>query len=461
MNVEYREKDATLAQIQISVQKEDLEPRVRKALHDVAKKAHIKGFRPGFAPVGMIRKLYGESVLFEEVNKILNDALTGYIQENNMKTLGQPLPVEGQKLDVQLDRISDFDFTFEVGLAPKVDLGFLSGLGPFTRYQITVEDKAVEDEIENIRKRYATYAYPEQAELNDIITFEIRELNADGSEKEGGIETSSSIMTDLLKEHWQSKLVGVKKGDVLELDVFDLMDRDRDALAKNILNLSDENAIASAGNTYRLTVSNIMRNEPAPINDEFFTKVYGEGGVNTLEDMKAEISRDFSSYYEGQAKVLLVNALYQALMDNVSLPLAEEFLKRWLISSNDKKLTVEQVEQEFPLFCKQLRWDLISGEVVKQQSLGVSVEELKERVRQDVLKQLYSYGLRNMGGEWVENFVQKQLQDNKVLDRTEGQILDDKVIDYLITQVKTQEEAISLDAFNELVKAQNEKVKQG
>ena len=461
MNVEYREIESTLAQIQISVKKEDLEPKVKKALNELTRTAHIKGFRPGHAPAGMIRKMYGDSVLFEEVNKLLNGALTGYIQEKELKTLGQPLPLDGQKLDVRMDQINDFDFTFEIGLAPNVTLDFLSSLGPFTRYQIAVEDKLVMDEIENIRKRYATYAYPEQVELNDIITFDIKELNADGSVKEGGIETSSSIMTDLVKESWQSKMIGLKKDDTLELNAFDLMDRDREAIAKNILNLSDAQAIESAGDFYRFTVTNIMRNEPAEINEEFFTKVYGEGGIQSLDDMKAEIARDFSSYYEGQARVLLVNALYQAIMDQVSLPIPEDFLKRWLLTSNEQKMTAEQIDNEFPVFRKQLRWDLISGEVVRQQQFIVSAEELEERVRQDVMKQLYSYGLRNLGGEWVDNFVQKQLQDSKVLDRTEGQILDDKVLDYLISQIRTTDESITLEAFNDLVKVQNEKVKQG
>lgn len=451
MTITQEKIDNLRSKVKVNLKKEDYEPQVKKQLKSLSKVVQIKGFRPGMVPTDLVKKMYGNGVLAEELNKILNDEVYKYLNDNKVEIVASPIPAEGQKLDVDIYSLKDIDFDYEIGHAPEVSLAYLDKSPAFTKYRIKADDKMIDEEVDRIRKRFATYEYPETVGDNDILTFTIEELDAEGNLKPGGISTVSSIMVDLLKDAYKPQVLALKKQESFVADAFDLMDRDRESMAKNVLNMNDLSKLDEIGNSFRLTLNNITRSLPAVVNEEFFQKVYGDNGPKTEAEMRTNIKQDLEAYFDGQTDSYVVNDLYKGLMENVDFPLPDEFLKRWIDLSNEKPITQEEIERDYPQFAKSLRWSLIQKKIKEQENLDVTEEEIRERVRTNVIHQLYGYGLKNIGEEWVEQFMQKQLADKKVISQTRDQILEDKVLNYVKSKATLNDKEVTLDEFKAIM----------
>lgn len=455
MTITQEKIDSLRSKVKVNLKKEDYEPQVKKQLKSLSKAVQIKGFRPGMVPTDMVKKMYGNGVLAEELNKILNDEVYKYLNDNKVDIIASPIPAEGQKLDVDIYSLKDIDFDYEIGHAPEISLSYLDKSPVFTKYRIKADDKMVDEEVDRIRKRFATYEYPEVVGDNDILTFTIEELDTDGNVKAGGVSTVSSIMVDLLKDAYKPTVLALKKQESFTADAFDLMDRDRESMAKNVLNLNDLSKLEEVGNSFRLTLNNITRSVPAVVNEEFFQKVYGDNGPKTEAEMRTNIQQDLEAYFDGQTDSYVVNDLYKGLMDNVDFPLPDDFLKRWIDLSNEKPVTAEEIERDYPQFAKSLRWSLIQKKIKEQENLDVTEEEIRERVRTNVIQQLYGYGLKNIGEEWVEQFMQKQMADKKVISQTRDQLLEDKVLGYVKSKATLNDKQVSLDEFKTIMEQPN------
>ena len=434
--------------VRINLKKEDYEPKVLEQIKKLAKRADIKGFRKGMVPLGVVKKMYGNTVLAEEINKDLNEHMWQYLQENKIDVLGQPIPAADQALlDIDINNMKDVDFAYEVGLAPEIDLSYVERAEPFTKYKITVTDAMIDEEVERIRKRFSTYQYPENVEVNDILSLTIEELNDDGTLKEGGVSTVSSVMMDMITKDHQAAFLALTKQGSLEGNIWEIIDRQREETAKHILNLTEPQNNAHIGNKFKLTLNNITRSIPAEMNEEFFKKVYGETGPTTEEGMRTLIKTELDSYFDGQTDGYLINDLYKGIIENVNFPLPDDFMKRWIKVANEKNVSDEEIEKDYPRFAKQLRWDLITRKVIRENNIENTPEEVKEQVRLKTIQQLYSYGLRDLGGEWVEQFITKQMADKEQLKQTGEQLLTDKVMLLLKSKVKLNEKPISMEAF--------------
>jgi trigger factor len=448
MNITQEKTGDLKSLVRIQLKKEDYEPKVMEQIKKLAKKADIKGFRKGMVPAGVVKKMYGNSVVAEEINKSLNDQMWQYLQENKIDVLGQPIPAPDQAmLDIDINHLTDVDFAYEVGLAPEIDLSYIETAEPFDKYKIQVTDQMIDEEVDRIRKRFATYEYPETVEPNDILSLTIEELNDDGTIKEGGISTVSSVMMDMIKKDHQAAFLALKKQESTEGDVWDIIDRDREGIAKNILNLTEPGNTDHVGHKFKLTLNNITRSKPAEINEEFFHKVYGENGPKTESEMRDNVKAELDSYFDGQTDGYLINELYKAVVEHITFPLPDDFMKRWIKVANEKEVSEEEVEKDYPRFAKQLRWDLITRKIIRDNNIENTPEEIKERVRLNTIQQLYGYGLRDLGGDWVQQFIDKQMTDKKALKDTGEQLLTDKVMMNIKSKVKLKEKPVSLEAF--------------
>lgn len=458
MTITQEKIDNLLSKVSINLKKEDYEPQVKQQLKKLAKNVQVKGFRPGMVPEGMVKKMYGNGVLAEELDKLLNEKISGYLSENKIDIIASPIPAEGQMLDIDVYNIQDIDFSYEIGLAPAIDLTYLENKPTFTKYKIAADDTMIDEEVLRMRQRFAAYEYPETVGEKDTLTFTVEELNADGSVKEGGVSTVSSIAADLLKDDAKAKVLALKKQESFEANVFDILDRDREGIAKNILNMNDLSNLDQVGDKFRLTLNNITRAVPAEINEEFFQKVYGGApdAPKTEAELRTSIKQDLEAYFDGQTDSYVVNDLYKGLMDNVDFPLPDAFLKRWITVSNEKPITEEQIAAEYPQFAKQLRWSLIQRKLVAEHNLAVTQEEVIEKVRANVIQQLYGYGLKNIGEDWVEQFVQKQMADKKVISQTQEQLLEDKVLGYVKSKANLAEKPVSLDDFKAIMEKEQQ-----
>jgi trigger factor len=455
MNV-YQEKVGDLqSKIVVDLKKADYEPKIKSSINKLGKQVALKGFRPGMAPISLVKKMYGNSVLFEEVQKILNDEVNKFIEENKLEILAQPLPAAEQKIDWNINDLKDINFTFEIGHAPAFDLAYLDKAPSFTKYKIQVEEKMVNDELDRLRKRFAKHEYPELVNENDIVTLEFQELNEEGNPKEGGYQTTSSTLLEIVKPEFKQTFLNLKKQDTTTINVLEVFDRDKEGVAKFILNLKSADELDALNPNFKITLNNITRSIPADLNEEFFTKAFGPSGPKTEAEARTFIASDLEAYFDGRTDVFLVNDIYRAIMENIDFPLPDEFLKRWILVTNDKPITPEQIENDYPTFSKQLRWDLITSRIAKEQNYQVTEEELLEKVRQETLQQLASYGLTGMGYDWIEGFVQRQMKDKEYVRKAHDQVLDGKVIAFIKSKVSLTEHPVSLDEFNAMVQKEN------
>ena len=456
MTITQEKVDNLKSVVKINLKKEDYEPQVKKQLKTLAKSVQIKGFRPGMVPTDMVKKMYGNSVLADELNKVLNEEINKYISDNKIEIIASPIPAADQMLDLDINGLKDIDFAYEVGLAPEIDLSYIEKAAPFTKNKIAITDAMIDEEVMRIRQRFSSYEYPDTVGEKDVLTFTIEELDNEGKVKEGGISTVSTITVDLMKDEAKAKVLPLKKQESFDYNVFELLDRDREGIAKNILNMNDLEKLPEVGDKFRLTLNNITRSKPADINEEFFVKVYGEGGAKNEEEMRNNIKADLDAYFDGRTDTVLVNDIYKGIIDNVEFPLPDEFLKRWIGVTNEKPISPDELEKDYPQFAKSLRWSLIQRKLVREQNLEVTEQEVLDRVRGNVIQQMYSYGLKNIGEEWVEQFVQKQMADKKVLSQTREQVLEDKVLGYIKSKVKLAEKEVTLDEFKALIEKQQQ-----
>lgn len=448
MNITQEKISDLKSLVKINLKKEDYEPKVLDQIKKLAKKADIKGFRKGMVPMGVVKKMYGNSVVAEEINNALNDQMWHYLQDNKIDVLGQPIPAPDQEmLDLDINNLQDVNFSYEIGLAPEIDLSYIDNAKPFDKYKINITDEMINEEIERIRKRFSSYQYPEDVEQNDILSLTIEELNEDGSLKEGGVSTVSSVMMDMIKPEHHAAFLAMHKQGSIEGNIWDMIDRDREATAKNILNLTEPKHTDHIGNKFKLTLNNITRAIPAEMNEEFFTKVYGDNGVKTEAEMRDLIRKELDSYFDGQTDGYLINDLYKAIIENINFPLPDDFMKRWIKVANEKNVSDEEIEKDYPRFAKQLRWDLITRKIIRENNIENTPEEVREAVRQKTIQQLYGYGLRDLGGEWVEQFITKQMADKEQIKQTGEQLLTDKVMMLVKSKVKLNEKPISLEGF--------------
>ena len=331
MNITQEKINDLSAVLTVKISPDDYQEKVNKAIKDQAKKAKLPGFRPGMVPPAHIKKMYGRSILVDEINNLLSESVNNYIQQNEIEILGQPLPKED---DTQFnwDFNDDFVFNYELGLAPNVDVEF-NAKDKLTQYVIKVDADTLAARIKNIRRSYGKMTNPSEVVDGDVIFGEFVQLDNEGNVFDGGINVTTSLRTDIVKDATALKsLIGLKKDDVVKsFDLVTAVD-DNVQLAK-ILKLDDQDPIIPQSK-FQLTVKNINRLEESDLNQEFFDKLFGEGVVTTEEEFTVKITQELESMMQQDAEKKLAGDLYKYGSEKATMALPDDFLKRWLKISN-------------------------------------------------------------------------------------------------------------------------------
>lgn len=375
------------AVVKLKVTPADYTEKVENALKSYQKKVSMPGFRPGKVPASLVKKMYGKSVLAEELNRILSDSLYAYIKENNLEVLGNPLPKE-ENNNVDIENQNEFEFSFDMALAPQFSLN-LDGTTSFTEFEVEPDQKIIDDYVSDITRRYGQIIPGDVAGDGDLIYGDFVELDANGEVVPGGIFKASTIFLDKpAKEHHQL-LVGAKAEDKFDLDPIQVSDNANDRAQK--LGITPEQA-ENLTNKFRFTVKSISKLVPAELNTELFDKVYGPGVVTTEAEFREKIAEELRKMFVRDTEEKLRNEIVNTLLSKTNLSLPDSFLKRWLVAANEKPVTMEQVEAEYPIYARQLRWQLIENKLIKDNNITVSVDEAKEHVK-EILKDNYrKYG---------------------------------------------------------------------
>lgn len=440
MEITIDKHSSNQASIKIKLEEADYQPKVDAKVKDYAKKANIKGFRPGKAPITMVKNLYGTSVLVDEINNILSTSLNDYIKNQEFKLLGDPLPVIEDADQIDWKRQKEFAFEYKIGFLDKIEVKVDDSI-QVSDYVLELNEKEVNDAIENLRRQYGKMTNPEVSQENDFLYGDLKSTD-------GSFEKTLSLPLSKIEEESLEQFIGLEKGAEIAFDPSKAIKED----LGQVLDLSDDEAKDISGE-YTFTVQNINRTEDAELNQEFFDKVFGPDQVTTEEEFFNKTKEILQGNYNKEAKVYTDEKIKDALVEHAQIELPEEFLKEWLSRTNEGKITEEDIEKEFPLYSKQMTWTLISNHIAENNEIKAEHEEVLEKTREMIREQFASSGMgsqmEDSMGMFVENYLQGKEGQNYMQMLTSVQ--NEKVLDFVKEKISLSEERISIEEFKKLL----------
>ena len=447
MKISFENADKVNGQLTIVVEEADYNEKVEKTLKDYRKKANIPGFRPGQAPLSLIKKQVGEQVKMDELNKLVGETIYSYLKDNNIQFLGEPLPSAKQEAQ-DLAKPAPYTFVFDIAVAPEIDLE-LTDKDKLDYYEITVDDKLVDEQVDMFASRAGKYEQVEKYQAKDMLKGDMKELNADGSEKEGGIVKEGAVlMPEYIKVDDQKKLFkGLKRGQVVVFNPKKAFP-ESEIEVSSMLGISKEEA-ANVDSDFAFHVLEITRYVKAPVNQELFDAIYGEGAVKDEADFRSKIA-------EGIANQLVSNSEYKLLQDLRAycekkvgkLVFPEEMLKRVM---RTKVKDAKEVDEKFDASLEELKWHLIKERLVKANDVKVNDDDVLDAARLQARIQFAQYGMSNLPDETVDNYAREMLKNRETLDGFVDRAVENKLVEALKKVVKLKKKKISLDDFNKMM----------
>jgi trigger factor len=446
MNIVKENKDALNAVLKLKIVKSDYNDRVETVLKDYRKKAKFDGFRPGMVPTGMVKKMYGKHVLMEELNKMVSEGLSQFITDEKLHLLGDPLPNFDDHSPLDLDNQEEFEFSFDIGLAPEFEVNLEKKVS-YPYYRIIAEEKIIEDQVGRYASRYSTMIQAEESSEKAMLKGDVAQLDENGNILETGITKDAVVISPAVirDEEEKKKFVTAKKGNTIDFDIRKAFPNDTEI--SSMLSISKDAAIELNG-SFRITINEITEYIPHEINEDLFKSVYGED-VKTLEEFKVRIKEEIEKFYVKESDFKFLLDIKDGLSDSLNFDLPETFLKRWLVATN-KELTEERVEKEYPLFTKDLKWQLIKEKIIRTNEIKVDEEEVLASAKEALLLQFQQYGLSSIPDEHLTNYAKETLKKDEERRKFFEKKYEDKVIDFLKGAVTLTDKEITPEDFNKL-----------
>ena len=437
----------------LKLEKTDYLPTFEKSLKDYSKKANIPGFRKGMVPAGLIKKMYGPSLFTDEILRSVDRELIKYLEEEKLDIFAQPLPVEMDIRQLDVNNPADYTFHFEIGMKPEFDLADLSK-AKMTRYKVNITDEMINNEITRLQNRYGNMKDQDTVDSDEnVLNVIFTEVDENGNDSEGGIKKDNSLIVKYFKEDFRSNLMGKTINDfvIAQLDKA-FAEKELEFIIPD-LGLSKDDP-AAAKKHFKIQITKVGLLEKRELNEEFFKQLYPNAEVKSEADFRNKVKEEIQAYWDNQAKNQLQHMAYHELLDGTRIDFPESFLKKWMTTQGEKDQpkTAEEAEREFPVFKNQLKWTLISDKITRENNIEVQPEELKAFAKQ----QLFGYmGMQSAGDDqpWVNSYIDKMMQDRKYVEDAYNRIQGQKVFEWAETQVKPTEKEIAMEDF---VKMQEE-----
>ena len=428
----------------VTLTKEDYLSGFESSLKKYAKTANIPGFRKGMVPTGLVKKMYGQGVFSEEVLRKVEQEMNAYMAKEQIDIFAQPLPLENDANKLDMNNLSDYVFSFEIGLKPEFEVN----LSKFeaTRYVVTVTDAMIDEEIGRLQTRFGKMTEPETVTSEDnVLNVTFTEADSKGNPVENGVSKDNSVLVKYFADKFRKNLMGKKKDDVVLLQIKKAFeDKEAETILADLGLTKDD-----ADKYFNLLITKVGLVEKAALDEELFKQVYpGNENIKTEADLRNEIKAEIEKYYAQSARNQVQDQIYHYLVDHVNMELPENFLKRWLQNGGEKPKTAEEAEAEYPSFSKQLKWTLISSKL----SQDNKIEVLPEDIRNFAKMQLFSYMGNQLGAlgdnqQWIDDYANRMMQDKKFVEDSYHRINAEKLFDALESQVKAKDESISADDF--------------
>lgn len=441
--------DELNAIIKVKIAKEDYNESYEQALRNVRKQVQMPGFRAGQVPASVVKKKYGVSILGEELDKVLNTALFNYIKENELNVLGQPLPKTDKTNVIDWTNPSDFEFNYEIGLAPSFEVN-LTKKEKYTYNKVKVDAELIDKQINDFAKRNGKLVVVDKSEDSDMIMASFKELDENDKAVEGGFVHSSTVAIEFTEDkEAKKKLIGLKTGSSLIIDPKTISRGAADLAA--MLNITKE-AAEKFDKNVELTVTEVKRLEPTAVDQELIDKIYGAGVVDGVEAFRARIEEELSSMFNADSDRLFKRDFAEKLVEKLDLSLPNEFLKKWISVSN-KEVTAAQIEAEYDQYADSLKWQLIENKIIKSNDLQVTNGEAVEYTKELLGNQYAQYGMMIPEEEEFNKMAVSILANEEEAKKIFDTLYETKVLSYLKDAVKVEEKELSYDEFVKVASA--------
>jgi trigger factor len=415
--------------VKITIEKQDYEATVNETLKDYRKKANMPGFRKGMVPAGLIKKMYGKSALAEEVNKLLSRELTKYITDEKLDILGEPLPSLTEKAIVDFNSDADFVFAFDLGLSPEIKPDF-EKIGKLPYYEITVDSQLIDNQLDGYSKRFGENVPAEIVGEKETANGDFAQLDAEGNISEGGIVSQGvQVSVQLIKDDAVKALfIGAKVGDVVKFNPRLALANDHEVT--HLLKVKDDQ-IDSVDCDFNFTIKAINTFVAAEINEDLIKKVYGDDTeVKSIDEMRERIHTELKTNLLYSSNYRFLIDAKEALTNAIAMKLPDEFLKRWLVETNEK-VTAEQIEDEFVNFHKDLEWTLIKNKLAKENEIKVDESDIAAMAREMAQMQFLQYGMANVPEEYLNNYANSILQNKEQKQKMAEKKIEDKILEFI------------------------------
>jgi trigger factor len=451
LNITLDKQNATDGLIKVTLTESDYQPKVEGKLKDYSRKANIKGFRQGQVQSGVIKKMFGKSVLVEEVNQLISHSISDYIKDNKLRILGDPLPNSDKARSIDWDNQKDFEFEFQVGLVDDFQYD-LSPKVKIKSYSIEVDNKVMDETMADLKQRFGNVSYPEVSEATDNLYAEI--VAVDGVRTTEETKRSSYIFIEKVEKKEQKKFIGLKKEDEVEFDITKIF-TDENLIAQAI-NVSAEEAKAATGK-FAIKITTISRTEPAEINPEFFDKVFGKDVVKTEEEFITKIKETIAENYKRETDHLLDHEIQHHFVDHTKVNMPDNFLKLWLKATSEGKVTDDILDKEFNQYKETLKWDLVKNKIAEDLKITVEAEEVKNKAKEMILQQFGGQAFAAQLGDKMDGIADNYLsgQDGKNFMNLYNQLRSEKIMKAIRETITLTEKKVSLDEFKKAAAEHN------
>ncbi|MEQ9426072.1 MAG: trigger factor [Cyclobacteriaceae bacterium] len=443
MEIALNKITSTEALIKIKLKEDDYQHKVDEKIKQYSKKANIKGFRQGMVPKGVIKKMYGKSIIAEEINELLSKKLNDYIKENDLPIITDPEPNRESIERIDWDHQNEFEFEYNIGMAGEYQLK--PEKISVNRYSIKVDKKLIDETIDNLKKQHGEMTNPDESAEGDILFGDIKHLAS---------ETTNTHALDLEKidKKERKKFIGLKKGDTIN---FELKEAIKDSHeASHLVGVSEDEYKKMKGD-FEFVVKNVNRQNPAEITQEFFDKIFGPGGVSTEEEFRSKVEESIKSNYKRETESFVEKSIQKTLLDKTKIELPEEFLKSKLIerTKTDEELTSEYIEEHFDDYLKDIKWSLFQNRIIKEADLKVEHEEVVEKAKELIRQQFgaspqFADQLEGSIDQFAQNYL--TAEEGKNYRQLYSNLIGEKVFDNLKEKVSIKEKSISAEDFSKL-----------
>jgi len=449
MNVSFQNIDKVSALLTVKLEKADYQEKVDKSLKTFRQKAQIPGFRKGMVPMSLVKKMYGKSVVAEEVNKLLSEKVYDYIKSNNINMLGEPMPNEEKQQVIDFDTMEDFEFVFDIALAPEFKAE-VSSSDKVDYYTIEVTDAMVDNQVKAYTQRNGKYEQVAAYEDNDMLKGLIAELDENGNTKEGGIQVEGAVLMPSYMKNDEQKAIfaNAKVNDVLVFNPNIAYDGHAAEIA-SLLKIEKE-AAAEVKSDFSFQVEEITRFVSGELNQEIFDQVFGEGVVKTEDEFRAKIKESIAEQLVADSDYKFLIDARKMLMEKVGkLEFPDALLKRVMLLNNKEK-GEEFVAENYDKSIEELTWHLIKEQLVKDNEIKVEQEDVIKMAKEATKGQFAQYGMMTVPEDILENYAQEMLKKKENVDGLVGRVVEAKLATALKAKVTLDNKTVPMEEFNKM-----------